>query len=120
MKITYGSQKVTIDLQAIKLGLMKIAKNAGVETYKDLADDSKAIIAFGMAPVEVVESFSTQFKTMVVTMLKETVAKKVGATGSDFYEIISKETIKETMGEMDKEFYLGLLAGATEEGKLLV
>ena len=118
--IEFGSRVVKMDKRGLEVGFPKLVHQAGLDTYDTLSDDDQGLIAFGMAPIQVAESFTKQFGEMLTKNLHEKL-KSVGIVSAEgIEEAAPTKWIDRIMTDCNKEFYLGLLDAADKAGKLVV
>ena len=87
-----------------------IGREFGKDKYNFLTDSHKAVIAFGMTPIELVEEAEKFFEKAIKNYFEKEMNIIIEAFG----------TIKpEVRSEFIRQFTLGLMDGATEQGKMI-
>ncbi len=99
---------------SITKGLEKIAHETGVEVYlTQLTENEQACVGFGMAPQHVMEKFEDETRKNISKAYCE-------AKGYNAGDVKPESVDDNLINDTSRAFYLGLLDGAKQAGKMVV
>lgn len=91
-------------------------KAIGQGLYDMMTDYDKAVVAFGMVPLEIMELFEKQYKKVVI----EKWCAKYDMIPDDFDYDLEKEIPQEQINEASRQVTIEIYEAASRAGKMMV
>ncbi len=88
----------------------------GQGIYDMLSEEHKAIVSFGMIPLEIIELFESNYKKVLV----EKWCAKQGLTVDDFITDLTEEIPQEMVNDATHKVTIEIFTAAQKAGKMLV